>query len=352
MLSSVNIQLVNGLSGDPAVYAQIGQAGESILFDAGSLDALSNRELLKIRVVAISHTHVDHFIGFDKLIRVNVPHFRSLEIVGPSGIIQNVVGKLQGYTWNLLEPDQLTFIVHEIRPDGSLVTVKISNTNQFLPVNISSQNQPARPSVDVVDVPLVTTRFYKLSATVVDHGTDVLAFCMSLPSSRTVNKEALAESGLAPGPWIADLQGRSSNGDLSGFITVGGTEHAASALAESLLTPKPGERLLYVTDMLFSKANYARLKKLAPSGIDLLVCETNYRIRDRDKASTKSHLTTQQAALIAAALPAKQLQIFHISNIYAADVQSSVLETEACLETLRAMKPTELDATISREFEV
>ena len=68
MLSSVNIQLVNGLSGDPAVYAQIGQTGESILFDAGSLDALSNRELLKIRVVAISHTHVDHFIGFDKLI--------------------------------------------------------------------------------------------------------------------------------------------------------------------------------------------------------------------------------------------------------------------------------------------
>jgi len=352
MLSSVNIQLVNGLSGDPAVYAQIGQAGESILFDAGSLDALSNRELLKIRVVAISHTHVDHFIGFDKLIRVNVPHFRSLEIVGPSGIIQNVVGKLQGYTWNLLEPDQLKFIVHEIHSDGSLVTVKISNTNQFSPINISQQNQPSWDSGNVVDIPLVTTRFYKLSATVVDHGTDVLAFCMSLPSSRTVNKEALAESGFAPGPWIADLQGRSFNGDLSGSITVGGAVHSASALADTLLTPKPGERLLYVTDMLFSRSNFARLKALAQSGIDLLVCETNYRIRDRCKASAKSHLTTQQAALIAAALPAKQLQIFHISNIYAADVESSVLETEACLETLRAMSPAELDATISREFEV
>jgi ribonuclease BN (tRNA processing enzyme) len=104
--------------------------------------------------------------------------------------------------------------------------------------------------------------------------------------------------------------------------------------------------------MLFSRSNFARLKALAQSGIDLLVCETNYRIRDRCKASAKSHLTTQQAALIAAALPAKQLQIFHISNIYAADVESSVLETEACLETLRAMSPAELDATISREFEV
>lgn len=352
MLSSINVQLVNGLSGDPAVYAQLAQAGESILFDAGSLDALSNRELLKIRVVAISHTHVDHFIGFDKLIRVNVPHFRSLEIIGPSGIINNVVGKLQGYTWNLLEPDQLTFIVHEIRSDGSLCTVKISNTNQFLPINISQQNQPASASTKVVDVPLVTTRFYTLSATVVDHGTDVLAFCMSLPSSMVVNKEALSASGHAPGPWIADLQRRSSNGDLSGSIAVGGTPHATSALAEALLTSKPGERLLYVTDMLFSQPNYARLKNLGQSGIDLLVCETNYRIQDRDKASAKSHLTTRQAALIAATLQAKQLQIFHISNIYAADVESSVLETNTCLETFRAMSPSELDDTISREFEV
>jgi len=352
MLSSLNIQLVNGLSGDPAVYAQIAQSSESILFDAGSLDALSNRELLKIRVVAISHTHVDHFIGFDKLIRVNVPHFRSLEIVGPSGIINNVVGKLQGYTWNLLEPDQLTFIVHEIRSDGSVFTVKISNTNQFLPINISPQNQTSRASSDPVDVPLLTTRLYKLSATVVNHGTDVLAFCMSLPSSMTVNKEALSASGHAPGPWIADLQRKSSNGDLRGSITVGGTPHAASALADALLTPKPGERVLYVTDMLFSQSNYARLKNLGQSGIDLLVCETNYRIQDRDKASAKSHLTTKQAALIAATLPAKQLQIFHISNIYAEDVESSVLETNTCLKTLRSMSPSELDDTISREFEV
>src|SRR5690606_765956 len=102
-------------------------SGDAALFDAGSLDALSNRDLLKVRHVFVSHTHIDHFIGFDKLLRVNVPHFRSIEVCGPKGIISNVQGKLHGYLWNLLESGQVELVVRELSETGEITSARLVN---------------------------------------------------------------------------------------------------------------------------------------------------------------------------------------------------------------------------------
>src|SRR5690606_24994441 len=112
---------------DPAVYGFFPRSGDAVLFDLGALDGLSNRELLRVRMALVSHTHIDHFIGFDRLLRVNIPHGRMIEICGPPGIIRNVKGKLDGYLWNLLEPDQLRFTVHEIDREGGVRSVLLAS---------------------------------------------------------------------------------------------------------------------------------------------------------------------------------------------------------------------------------
>jgi ribonuclease Z len=346
MANGTDIQLVNGLSGDPAVCVTFTQAGESLLFDAGSLEALSNREILKIRVVAISHTHVDHFIGFDRLIRVNVPHFRVVEVIGPSGITKQVQAKLLAYTWNLLEPDQVSFIVHEVDRAGDVKTSRLSNSHNF---EIKDALK-TKGDHGVGAIPLMNQGRYILRATVVDHGTDVLAYELKLPDTLNVSKEALSQSGMPAGPWIADLQKRAALGELSGTIQIMDKVEDVATLAAKILRPRTGESLVYVTDMQFNAGNLAALKKMARPPIDVLICETNYRAQDRAKAVAKSHLTTRQAALIATSLGARELQIFHVSNIYAGDIETSERESQEFFLEAKALSPKQLEKVCSLEF--
>src|SRR6056297_2914866 len=94
--------LVNKGSGDPAVFAPFSFHRQAYLFDIGTIHALSPRNLLKISHVFVTHTHMDHFIGFDHLLRVLLGRDKTLHFFGPQGFIANVEGKLAGYTWNLV----------------------------------------------------------------------------------------------------------------------------------------------------------------------------------------------------------------------------------------------------------
>ena len=113
MMSPYEIKIVNGLVGDPMVLLKSKKSGDHLLIDLGSLDNLSHKEVLKARHIFVSHTHVDHFIGFDTLLRFNIPYRKNVYIYGPKGISKNVQAKCLSYTWNLIDSDQLPFYIKE-----------------------------------------------------------------------------------------------------------------------------------------------------------------------------------------------------------------------------------------------
>jgi ribonuclease Z len=346
MSNTIDISLVNGLSGDPAVYCSIVQSGESILFDAGSLESMTNRELLKVRVVAVTHTHVDHFIGFDRLIRVNIPHFRTVEVVGPEGIHANVEAKLKAYTWNLLEPGQINYIVHEVNAQGAVTTYQLSSDRHFDPLLLAR----APAAGQRVVIPLQNIHAFSLFAASLDHGMQVLAFELRLPDTLTVDKSSLQISGLVAGPWIAELQRLAGEARFDGQIDVHGTSHPVRELARQLLKPRVGDSVLYVTDILFCDANVRAIQTLCRDSAGHFICEANYRDADRAKAFSKYHLTTRQAALLAATVKARDFQIFHVSNIYAGDIESSVAESRNFFDEYSLLEPQALAAACSQEF--
>ena len=61
--------LVNGRTGDPVLYIETLFERRAILFDLGDLSNLPARKLQRLEHVFVSHTHIDHFIGFDHLLR-------------------------------------------------------------------------------------------------------------------------------------------------------------------------------------------------------------------------------------------------------------------------------------------
>src|SRR5699024_9533709 len=75
--------LVNGRWGDPALFVDLLMERRAILFDLGDIAALPARSVLRLTDIFVSHAHIDHFFGFDLLLRLLVGRDRELRLYGP-----------------------------------------------------------------------------------------------------------------------------------------------------------------------------------------------------------------------------------------------------------------------------
>jgi ribonuclease BN (tRNA processing enzyme) len=112
--------LVNGRYGDPTVYVETLFETHSVLFDLGEIASLSPRRIQRIDQIFVSHAHIDHFVGFDHLLRSLVGRKKTVHLYGPVGFAERVYHKLQAYRWNLVESyrSDLVFVVSELETSG------------------------------------------------------------------------------------------------------------------------------------------------------------------------------------------------------------------------------------------
>ena len=106
--------LINGRTGDPVLYIETLFEKQAILFDLGDISTLPPRKIHRLDHVFVSHTHIDHFIGFDYLLRILVGREKTINLYGPGGIIDHVHHKLQAYRWNLVNRYECD-LVFEVR---------------------------------------------------------------------------------------------------------------------------------------------------------------------------------------------------------------------------------------------
>src|SRR5438093_12663060 len=113
MTPSFSSYLINPPFGDPGLFIEIRWARRALLFDLGENQTLSTTRLLRASEVFVSHTHIDHFIGFDRLLRIALRRGKALRIYGPHGWLENLARKLRGYSWSLGDLYPLTIDVLE-----------------------------------------------------------------------------------------------------------------------------------------------------------------------------------------------------------------------------------------------
>ncbi|MCX6128788.1 MAG: hypothetical protein NTX25_06955 [Proteobacteria bacterium] len=313
-------RLVNGLQGDPAVFVSLRQSGEAILFDLGSLDSLSHKDILRVRQVFVSHAHMDHFIGFDRLLRINVPHRRQIQIFGPPDFIERVRAKLLSYTWNLIDAEQIRFEVFEIHPDDKVYTAILRNTDGF-------SSQPVLSSATAQRL-LTLADGSLMSAVLLDHrGIWSVAYRLSSESLLKVRTERLKEMGLKAGPWLGELQQLKRRGLLEGSCKIDEKLFDRVELAGELFLTQKGRSLVYLTDLAFHQKNLASLfSSFAASSDGILEC--SFSDADYRRAVDKAHLSTRQSALIARGLGLQNYSVFHISSIYGLSPEPLALEAQ------------------------
>ena len=181
---------VNGPFEDPSVYVRVLHEKKGLLFDAGDVPGLSARELMKITDVFITHTHIDHFIGFDTIIRILLKRAAPVTFYGPEGIIKCITGKLDGYTWNLITEYPLVVNAVEIRRD-IILKASFRAGEEFTCVDTGF--------IDYTPTVLDTPLFY-VNAVILEHDVPSLGFYIKEKKHINIDKARLTGRGFSVGP--------------------------------------------------------------------------------------------------------------------------------------------------------
>jgi len=305
-----------GLLDDPLLLVRVRPTGRSLLFDCGQLQHLAKRTLRSIDVVFISHAHMDHFMGFDHLVRHTHVSPRPLNLYGPPGIARRVEHKLAGYDWNLAEPWWRTIYVHEVHAEH-IEHHQFAGARGFVGEQLGSS---VRRGAEIYATPFVT-----VAAQLLDHGLPVLTFRLTEAEIFSIDPARLAAEQLLPGVWLRELKGRWKTGNLDARPievlrnTAAGGETVLAADAATLYARlravRPAASLGYVTDVGFTAANCSQMQELLID-VSLLCCECTFLAADVDKARASHHLCSSDVNRLTATLKPRVLLPMHLSKAY------------------------------------
>jgi ribonuclease Z len=310
-------RLVNGSFGDPALFVDVLFERRALLFDLGDIAAVPPRKLLRTSHVFVSHTHMDHFVGFDRLLRICLGRDRPLALYGPERFIEQVEHKLAAFTWNLVEnyAIDLEITVHEVTPVGRLRRASFNSRKRF--------TRRELPSLALEHGRLLVEPAFEVRCAVLDHQTPCLAFAVQEAVHVNVWRNRLADLGVEPGPWLHEAKHAILAGAADGTVVVaravGGNAEkpiTLGALRRQALQVVPGQKFAYVTDVANHAGNVQHIVELAEAA-DLFFIECTFLDADAADAARKCHLTARQAGAIAAAAGVSVLVPFHFSPRYA-----------------------------------
>ena len=327
MRSLFHPRLINGPFEDPGLFIPFFFEKRAVIFDLGDIYSLSAKDLLKISHVFISHTHMDHFVGFDRLLRVFLGREKKLYMYGPRGFLKNVEGKLAGYSWNLVQnfDNPFSLYITEVHAK-QLITRQYQCKNRFT----ASKSAIKQPFNGI----LIKEPGLTFSSVVLNHKIPCLGFTIKERFHVNIIKERLIDLGLEIGPWLREFkqalfnhQDPDSNFEVKlGRENIRKKSFILGDLTNRIAIITPGQKITYITDILYCKPNIEKAVEFAKDA-DHLFIEAAFLEKDKDIAKKKFHLTARNAGMIAGMARVKQFTLFHFSPRYSG--QEDLLQEEA-----------------------
>lgn len=314
MKPSFHGRCVNGPFEDPCIYVRILREGRAFLFDLGFTTGLSPKDILKASMIFVSHTHMDHFIGFDNILRVSLKKDDKVKLYGPKGFIDCIEGKLRGYTWNLTEDYPLVIEATEVG-DGRM------NTAIFRARNCFERQELKTGQFEGV---LVRDSYYFISAEILDHEVPCLAFSLEEDYHINVDKARLKEMDLPVGPWLGEYKTALRENQTDKTFTIRGRAFSLGDL-NGVATKERGQKVSYVVDTIGSETNIRKIINFV-KGADVLYIETYFLDKDKMKARERYHLTAKEAGMIARMAGVARLEAVHFSPRYMDDPGALIRE--------------------------
>lgn len=345
MKSYFHAHLVNDLFGDPVVYIDFLFEKRALLFDLGEIEQLPPRKILRISHIFVSHTHMDHFIGFDRIVRLRLGRPGKLVLFGPKGTVEKVHHKLKGYTWNLVDRYEADFTIVATEMHGT----EEGRRKQF---RCKTGFQPEECSAPRINGGiLLEEASFRVKTEEVDHAIPCLAFALEEKHHINVWKTRLDEMGLPTGPWLKELKAAFRRGDPDDmpfrvWWRDRDGEHERhfplGLLKKEILHVVPGQKIAYVVDTACHDAVARRIVKLVRNA-NVLFIETAFLQEEADRAARTYHLTAAQAGGLARRAGVERLVPMHGSPRYSERAAELLSEAQKAFTAARASSPGQAD---------
>ncbi len=320
--------LVNHPLGDPGLLIQFLYQKRALLFDLGDISRLPSSTLLKVSHVFVSHTHIDHFYGFDRLLRVVFGRDKTITLFGPKDFLSNVEGKLRGFTWNLVDRynESITLDVVEVHPNR-LLKASFRAIDKFKPSQ--ETESPFEKGV------LLSEPEFSIETAILEHRVPCLGFAFRENFHINIRKDRLNELGYPPGPWLNELKEAIYKGETDSFIIrvpklLRGKEFneiSLGNLKEQLVLISPGQKISYIVDTVYNEANKKRIVDLVRDS-DVFFCESPFLAEEEERGRDRCHLTSRQAGLLGREAGVKRLEVFHFSQKHSTRTDQLYQEAE------------------------
>jgi ribonuclease Z len=192
-------RLVNDAFGDPALYVDFRDERRALLFDLGDISVLPPRKLMRLSHIFVTHAHMDHFAGFDHLLRVVLGRKANVVLFGGPEFVAQVEHKLRAHTWNVVHRYEVELVidVHEIGVDGGGKRARFSSRRGF--------EREACASLELADDVLHEATF-RVRGRFVDHDIACLSYAIEEKAHVNVGKDRVTALELSTGSWLRTLK--------------------------------------------------------------------------------------------------------------------------------------------------
>ncbi|WP_299123895.1 peptidase [uncultured Tenacibaculum sp.] len=273
------------------------------LCECGDASKLTIKEIQNCNAIFISHTHIDHFINFDTIIRHQIGIERKVTICGPQYIATQIQHKLKAYTWNLIDKEALSYEVKEMISDNKIVTYELSPPLWEIK-EVSKTNSNI----------LFADKKFEVQGVLLDHKTPSLAYKFIEYDTVKFN---ISKSNLKGGKWVNELK-EAFNKNLSNqIIQIENIQYEAKDLFY-LLELKKGKTLGIIMDHAPSEINH---KKITTHFLncDTVFIESYYKNKDQNFAELNFHSYAKMSGQIMRTSLIKEAIPVHFSRKYSAE---------------------------------
>ena len=298
-------------SEDISILFTLDNHSDSYLCECGEASGLSVKDCQNIRAIFISHTHIDHFIGFDKVLRHQLGIGKRVIICGPKGIAEQVQAKVKAYLWNLATPDSITYEIREIVTSSQVEIYELQPPTWGLK-KLGTETK------------LYENERFAVSFAILNHKTDSIAYLFTEQDSVNINLE---NSGFRGGKWINELKQAYGSGVGERAITIDGETYLAKSLFH-LLEVKKGDSLGVIMDHGATEANHSIIRTHFANSNQVFI-ESFYKLEDQEKAEKNAHSYSSASGKIMKECGVKNAIPVHFSRKYSEeDIQILMGEFE------------------------
>jgi len=312
-------EIKSQINEDISILVQVDNHPWNYICECGDARNWTVKEVQNANAVFISHTHIDHFVNFDNVIRHQIGIQRRVVICGPKEIATQVQAKLKSYTWNLIEKGAIVYEIREMLSENEIKVVELEPPFWEL-----VEKNRLKSNV------LFQEKGFVVTGILLDHKTPTLAYKFQEQDTIKIDLQASSFRG---GKWVKILKEAFERNDSERSITIEDKTYLAKDLFH-LLHVQKGDSLGVIMDHAANSDNHAKIIQHF-SHCQKVFIESFYKNEDQAFATTNYHSYAAMSGKIMREAKVLNPVPVHFSRKYGTEkIEALVKEFEVALKEI------------------